>query len=172
VETPRLDLRPPREDDRARFVALFCDDDFMIFSGGVLDAEAAHARFDRMLENAAEIPFAKQPVIERSSGAILGYAGVDWFDFEGERRLEFGWRLVPDSRGKGYATEATRALLGIAGKTFRGEILAMIDPRNHPSANVARKVGFTFWKQAVVDGWLDDIFRCRIESSSQWRGRP
>ena len=35
----------------------------------------------------------------------------------------------------------------------------MIDPTNHTSMNVARKLGFTYWKQAVVDGWLDNIFR-------------
>jgi len=37
---------------------------------------------------------------------------VNWFDFEEQRRLEYGYRLVPEARGKGYATEAGRALLG------------------------------------------------------------
>ena len=60
-----------------------------------------NARFDEMLERAEDLPFAKQPVIERSSGEIVGYAGVNWFDFESRRRLEFGWRLVPEARGRG-----------------------------------------------------------------------
>jgi RimJ/RimL family protein N-acetyltransferase len=165
VLTPRLEVRLPREADRRRFVELFCDEQFMVFSSGVLTPRAAHARFDEMLVRAAEFPFAKQPVIDRLSGLIVGYSGVNWFDFEDRRRLEFGWRLVPEARGLGYATEATRAVLEIATKTFTGEILAMIDPRNHPSQNVARKVGFSFWKQATVDGYLDDLFRLRI-------GRP
>src|SRR5438270_4179849 len=107
--TARLQLRLPEETDRARFVELFCDDEFMVFSGGVLEAAAANARFDEMLERAHELPFAKQPVIERRTGRIVGYAGVNWFEFEGERRLEFGWRLVPEARGHGYATEASEA---------------------------------------------------------------
>jgi RimJ/RimL family protein N-acetyltransferase len=162
VLTARLDVRLPTEADRGRFVCLFCDEAFMVFSSGVLDAEAAHRRFDRMLLNAAKLSFAKQPVIERSTGLIVGYAGVDWFSFEGEVRLEFGYRLVSEARGKGYATEASRAVLANAAVNFRGEILAMIDPKNHASQNVARKLGFTFWKQAVVEGYLDNLYRLRL----------
>jgi RimJ/RimL family protein N-acetyltransferase len=159
VLTARLELRLPAEADRARFVELFGDEEFMVFSGGVLTPAAAHARFDRMLERAEELAFAKQPVVERSTGSVVGYVGVDWFDFEGEPRLEFGYRLVPAARGRGYATEAGRAVLAMAAETFRGEVLAMIDPTNHPSRNVADKLGFTFWKEAVVDDWLDRIYR-------------
>lgn len=160
--TARLEVRLPEERDRGRFVELFCDDEFMVFSGGVLDAAAAHQRFDEMLERAMELPFAKQPLTDRTTGTILGYSGVNWFEFEGEPRLEWGWRLVPDARGQGYATEAGHALLAVAQETFRGEILAMIDPTNTPSAAVARKLGFAYWKQAVVDGWLDDLYRISV----------
>lgn len=141
---------------------LFRDDGFMVFSAGVLTADAAHDRFDRMLARGTEVAFAKQPVIERSTGLIVGYAGVDRFDFEGRRRLEFGYRLISEARGRGYATEAGRALLAKAAETFRGEILAMVDPRNHASQNVARKLGFTYWKQAIVGGFLDNIYRRQI----------
>ena len=134
--TPNRLGTAPRESDRARFVELFCDDDFRTFSSGVLTPDAAHDRFDEMLTRGAELPFARQPVIERSTGIIVGYTGVDWFDFDGRRRLEFGYRLVPEVRGRGYATEASRAVLAIAAETYRGEILAIIDPTNHASRNV------------------------------------
>jgi RimJ/RimL family protein N-acetyltransferase len=160
--TERLELRPPLERDRGRFVELFRDEDFMVFSGGVCSAESAHARYDEMLRNAAEVPFAKQPVIVSATGTIVGYSGVAWFEFEGQPRLEFGWRLVPEARGLGYATEAGRALLGLAAATFRGELLAMIDPANAPSRNVAAKLGFTFWKRAWVDGYVDDLYSLAV----------
>jgi RimJ/RimL family protein N-acetyltransferase len=161
--TERLELRPPEERDRDRFVELFCNEAFMVFSDGVLDGPAAHRRFDEMLQRAQELPFAKQPIIELQTDTILGYAGVNWFDFEGERRLEFGWRLVPEARGRGFATEGARAVLSLARGSVKGEILAMIDPTNHASANVACKLGFVFWKQAVIDGWLDDLYRIHID---------
>lgn len=162
--TSRLEVRLPREPDRSRFVELFCDEDFMVFSLGMHTTDTANARFDRMLARAAELSFAKQPVIERSSGVIVGYVGVDWFEFEGRRRLELGYRLAPEVRGRGYATEASQALLAKAAASFQGEILAIIDPRNQPSQNVARKVGFAFWKQATVKGYLDNLYRLHIGS--------
>src|SRR6185437_5397363 len=67
--TERLEVRPPREHDRARFIELFRDEDFMVFSDGVHSIESAHARYDVMLQNAAEVPFAKQPVIVSATGA-------------------------------------------------------------------------------------------------------
>lgn len=159
--TSRLEIRPPVEADRERFVDLFCDDEFMIFFG-VLEAPAAHRRFDQMLLRAEELPFAKQPVIERDTGRIVGYSGVDWFPFEGDDRLEFGYRLVPEARGQGYATEAGQAIVSKAEDTFHGEILAMIGSTNSASQNVARKLGFTYWKQANIDGSLDNIYRLQI----------
>jgi RimJ/RimL family protein N-acetyltransferase len=159
VLTERLELRLPREEDRERFVELFGDPEFMVFSAGVHDRPSAHARFDEMVRTADELSFAKQPVIELATRTTVGYAGVAWFEFEGARRLEFGYRLVPEARGRGYATEACRAVLGLADQTFRGELLAMIDPRNEASKNVIGKLGFAFWKQAVVDGYRDNLYR-------------
>jgi RimJ/RimL family protein N-acetyltransferase len=94
-------------------------------------------------------------VIERSSGLVVGYVGVDRIDFEGRTWLEWGYRLVPECRGLGYATEASQALLDKAHRTYVGELLAVIAQENLPSQNVCRKLGFRFWKQAPVDG--DDI---------------
>ena len=146
--TPRLEIRLPAERDRACFVDMFCDEEFMIFSAGVHDATSADARFDAMLAQAAEIPSAKQPAIGRTDGEIIGYTGVSRFEFEGQSRLEYGYRLVPHARGHGFATEAAEAVLTEAASSFDGEILAFIDPTNQTSKRVALKLGFVFWKAA------------------------
>lgn len=127
-----------------------------------MSTESANIRFDRMLETASGVPFAKQPIVERGSGRTVGYCGVAWFEFEGSRRLEFGYRLIPEARGLGYATEAGRALLHMADRSLGGELLAMIDPGNAPSKRVAEKLGFTFWKIATVDGWVCEIHRVQV----------
>ncbi len=160
--TDRLELRPPVETDRERFVELFGDEEFMVYSDGTLDEAQANARFDRMLLRAAEIDFAKQPVRTRSDPTILGYAGVDRFDYDGVEWLEFGWRLVPEARGHGFAPEAAAALLDLATRSYAGDILAMIDPENTPSARVATKLGFRFWKHAEVNGYWDDLYLITI----------
>ena len=160
--TDRLEIRLPVEGDRARFVELFGDDEFMIYADGPMDRAAANARFDGMLERAAELPFAKQPIVERATDTVLGYTGVNRFEFCGEQRLEWGYRLIPEARGKGYATEAGLALMNVARQHFQGEILAMVDPRNEPSQKVIAKLGFDFWKLAVIQGYLDRLYRIAL----------
>jgi RimJ/RimL family protein N-acetyltransferase len=158
VTTARLQVRPPIEADRDRFVELFRDPHFMVFYPEVYTEDAASDRFDHMVAVCADIPFGKQAVIERSSGRVVGYTGVDYIDFEGRTRLEWGYRLVPECRGLGYATEAGAALLAKARETCTDELLAIIAPENGASQNVCRKLGFTFWKQALVYGDLCNLY--------------
>lgn len=162
VTTARLLVRPPREADRDRFVELFRDRDFMAFYPAVLTEKEADERFDHMVAVCEAIPFGKQPVVELASGLVVGYTGVDHIDFEGRTWLEWRYRLVPECRGRGYATEAGRALLAKAHRTYSGEVLAIIAPDNHPSQHVCRKLGFTFWKQAPVYGDVRNLYTLAV----------
>ena len=164
--TRRLEVRPLTEADRGRFVDLMCDDGFMIFSNGTRTAEEANRRFDHMLAVCDEVPFAKQPVIERASGSIVGYVGVDWFDLDNERCLEFGYRLAPEYRGLGYATEASEALLGKAAETFAGDIFAIIHRENLASQKVARKLGFEYLTYRVILGAPRNLYRIHLNPAA------
>lgn len=157
IRTARLLVRPPRASDRDRFVDLFCDEQFMVFAG-VLNAAGAQERFDHMLEVCRDVPFGKQPVVELGSGLVVGYVGADYIDFEGRSWLEWGYRLVPECRGLGYATEASRALLATARQTDEPELLAIIARENVASLKVCLELGFDFWKQATVDGDVRDLY--------------
>jgi RimJ/RimL family protein N-acetyltransferase len=147
VETSRLVVRAPVEADRGRFVELFTDEAFTVFSDGVHDVASANERFDRMLALIEAVPYAKQPVVERTSGTIVGYTGVGTAIIDGIDRLEWGWRFVPAARGLGYATEATNALLSVADALDDGEMLCIIAVDNEPSRRVADKVGFRWWRR-------------------------
>jgi RimJ/RimL family protein N-acetyltransferase len=134
----------------------------MAFSDGVLSLGEVNERFDRMIARCAEVSFAKQAIVELSSGIVIGYTGVDWIDLDGYRWLEWGYRLVPAARGKGYATEATKALLVKAAVKYSGDLLAIIHPDNQPSQNVCQKLGFRYWKAAKVSGELRNIYWMRL----------
>jgi RimJ/RimL family protein N-acetyltransferase len=159
ITTARLLVRPAQEADRDRFVELFSNEDFMVYyPGGALTQDAARRRFDHMVAVCDAVPFGKQPVIELSSGAVVGYTGVDYITFEDKTWLEWGYRLAPECRGLGYATEASQALLAKAHQTYADELLAIIDPDNLASQNVCRKLGFTFWKQAPIAGCIANLY--------------
>ena len=155
----RIQLRPMNEGDRTWFSAALRNEEFMAFSAGVAAGGDADAWCSRFIELNRTIGFAKQPVVERASGRVLGYCGVGPWTWRGRETWEMGWRLVPEARGKGYASEAARVMLERAAAEGAREVWAIIDPLNEPSKRVARAVGFEFRCRAVVDGYLDQLYR-------------
>ena len=135
----------------------------MVFSeSGALAKDATNLRFDRMLALSAEIPFCKQAIVEPATGMAIGYAGVDYFEFRGEQRLEFGYRLVAECRGQGFATEAALAILELARETWHGQLLAFIDPQNHASRNVLNKLGFELVEHTRIKGGDVELYELTI----------
>ena len=83
-------------------------------------------------------------IIEKESGAMAGYAGMGLTRPQASC-FELGYSLFKQGRGKGYATEASKALINLAFeqlKANRVEIVAQRD--NTPSQAVAERLGFQF----------------------------
>jgi RimJ/RimL family protein N-acetyltransferase len=78
----------------------------------------------------------------------------------GDGEVEIGWHLHPDSWGKGYASEAARALLTAGFEAGLPEVLAVTHLDNYPSQAVCRRIGMS--GQGVVEKWYDapsELFR-------------
>ncbi|MGE2764155.1 GNAT family N-acetyltransferase [Escherichia coli] len=59
--------------------------------------------------------------------------------------LEIGWRLIPEHNGKGYATEAAKAIIEDAAERLGATYLvAVAAPENIPSQRVMRRLGMTY----------------------------
>ena len=59
--------------------------------------------------------------------------------------LEIGWPLVPEHIGKGYATEAAKAIIDYAAERIGASYLvAVADPENIPSQRVMQRLGMTY----------------------------
>ena len=77
-------------------------------------------------------------VCRRDTAALVGGIGLD-----GAGGAELGYWIVRDHWGRGYATEAGRAVLAIADRTFRlDEVRASHAIDNPASARVLAKLGF------------------------------
>ena len=59
----------------------------------------------------------------------------------GVGEVEIGWHLHPDSWGRGYATEAARAVLDRAFTEGLPEVYAVVRPGNERSLAVCRRLG-------------------------------
>jgi RimJ/RimL family protein N-acetyltransferase len=85
---------------------------------------------------------------EKAMGRLIGEIGImdarrDIDPPFGEDR-ELGWALLPEVHGRGYASEALKAVLDWERQVFNAPCLvALIDPDNSRSIKLAKKFGFT-----------------------------
>ncbi|MFI6522206.1 GNAT family N-acetyltransferase [Spirillospora sp. NPDC050679] len=85
--------------------------------------------------------YGHRQIIERDGGLVVGSLGLFWPPSGGE--LELGYGVVASRRGRGYATEAARALTEFA-FTAPGvhTVFANVELSNPPSVRVLEKAGF------------------------------
>ena len=61
--------------------------------------------------------------------------------------------LAPHAQGKGYATEAVRAVVGWGDQHFdRARTVCLIHPENLPSLRVAEKCGYKEFQRTAYKG--------------------
>ncbi|HEY4018265.1 MAG TPA: GNAT family N-acetyltransferase [Pseudonocardiaceae bacterium] len=84
----------------------------------------------------------------------IGTAMLHWTS-ETHRSAELGYTVHPDHAGKGYATEATRALLDLGfGATELHRIIGRLDGRNTASHRVLTKAGMRTEAHLVENEWV------------------
>jgi [ribosomal protein S5]-alanine N-acetyltransferase len=80
-------------------------------------------------------------------GQMIGHAGYHGppgiNSLHAPEAVEFGYRIFPPYRGRGYATEAARMLMDLAEQRadIRHFVLS-VGPTNEPSLAIVRKLGF------------------------------
>lgn len=68
---------------------------------------------------------------------------------------EIGWSMHPDFAGKGYASEAARAVLELAFRTLSlHRVVAELDPRNDASIALCKRLGMREEAFFVKDLWF------------------
>jgi RimJ/RimL family protein N-acetyltransferase len=155
LETSRLRLRPHRREDFPAGVALWADQTVTRYIGGKpLSREEVWARFLRYAGSWHWLGFGYWAVEEISSGQFAGEVGyaqnertfdpaLTLLDQAGLAMPELGWVLSPQVHGKGYATEAVRAVLNWGDShVAASRAFCIIHPEHSASIRVARKCGF------------------------------
>lgn len=158
LDTERCILRPLDRDDIDWCVDMLTDPAVAeyIFEDTPAREEAA-AEMEYAILRTAGGRIGIWAIIERDTGEALGTAAllpmpVAAMDTEWElmlspempdRDIEIGYLLRQAAWGRGVASEAATRLLEFAFETAElPMVMAIIDPDNHASQNVARKVGF------------------------------
>jgi RimJ/RimL family protein N-acetyltransferase len=149
IATERLSIRPWEAMDRAAFERMVADPDMMrhLTHGRAWRPDEVDEFMARQARHLAGHGCCMGALVARDTGEVVGVAGIQPLDAPGE--YEFGWWVWKDHWGRGYATEAARALAAHARGTMRlPHIHAVIDPHNTASIRVAERVGMRFVRVA------------------------
>lgn len=145
IETERLTLRLLAEEDLDAWADFLGDAEstrLLHTPEPVTDREGARVRLERWI-GMAEGEIGMYTVVVREGGETAGFVGFAPRDHPWGHELELGWLLRRQFWGRGYATEAARALLPLADE----RVVSMIRVENDASANVARKLGMTIERE-------------------------
>lgn len=97
-------------------------------------------------------------VEEKSSGAMIGAVGL-WYPADFPER-EIKWALLPEYQGRGYASEAARAVQAMAAEVYPGlPPISFIHRDNGASVRVALSVGATLENEVDFRGGRFQIYR-------------
>jgi RimJ/RimL family protein N-acetyltransferase len=142
MRTARLDLGRWTTHDRdvAAFYGIW-GDPRVIWWGPCADHEAARTAIERVIGRCAGDPaLGWWALTERTTGAIVGSACVQPAPVPvGE--IELGWHVAYAHQGKGFGSEAARAVLAHGFAHGLRRVVAEVVPLNWPSIAIARKLG-------------------------------
>lgn len=171
IETERLILRAPVQEDFESWVEMYADAEHSRFLGGPLPRPAVWRPFLGMAGAWMIQGFSMFSVVEKATGRWVGRLGP-WYP-DGWPGTEVGWGLHPAFIGKGYATEGATAAIDWAFDTLGWtQVIHTIDVANHPSQKVAERLGSRKLGPcrlpAPFDHWDMEAWG---QSREEWRAR-
>jgi ribosomal-protein-alanine N-acetyltransferase len=144
LRTERLLLRPLREADAPRLLAIFSDPRVTRYLSAPAwsTIDTAHERIAKDIEAMAAGRYVRLGIEITSSGSLIGECSL--FNLvEQCRRAELGYSMAAEAWGKGLMNEALVSLLEFGfSQLALNRVEADIDPRNTASAKSLERVGF------------------------------
>jgi ribosomal-protein-alanine N-acetyltransferase len=146
IETPRMILRPWREEDLAPYAALNADPEVRRYWPTTLSREESDAQATGLQKHIEGHSFGFWAAEVPGVAPFIGFVGLLHVgpDLPFGPAVEAGWRLARAYWGYGYATEGARAARADGfGRLGLSEIVAYAVAVNSPSRRVMERVGMT-----------------------------
>jgi ribosomal-protein-alanine N-acetyltransferase len=147
LTTHRLRLRELTEADAADLFRIYHDPIVMRFMGPpplTVDEERENIRRHRR-QYYHRYGYGLWGTVLRANDVLIGRCGLLGTRINGRMETELSFLLDRGCWGRGYATEAARAILQVAAARFRRErLVAVIHPDNVASLRAVERLGFVY----------------------------
>jgi RimJ/RimL family protein N-acetyltransferase len=146
LETARLRLEPITDAHLDGLHAMNSEADVMRYITGKPETrEDTQAMIGRVKTRWAEWGFSWFSLFEKSSGDLVGAAGLHYLGYDQANPHEIGWRLRTDKWGQGFASEAAQRLVAFAFDDLKAPLLcAVCHPENKASSRVMERLGMRY----------------------------
>jgi RimJ/RimL family protein N-acetyltransferase len=172
LRTERLVLRPFEPRDSDAFIDAWADDGYtsMLLSGTMNAAEVAE--MVRRRSQPGDSHFVG--LVVEHDGEVVGDS-ILILQGTGLSEGEIGWTILPQHAGRGYATEAARAVLRLGFEHYGlRRIVANLDARNDRSAALCERLGMRRETHRLGDFWSKGRWTDSYEYAllrEEWRGQ-
>ncbi|MEZ5016434.1 MAG: GNAT family N-acetyltransferase [Flavipsychrobacter sp.] len=149
--TERLLINTWQQTDIPHYAALVSNPEVMryIGDGHTPTYEEAKAYVLKSMKSYEDNGWSRFPIFLKETEELIGFCGYMAID----NRIDFGWRLAQQHWGKGYATEAAKAVLKLGINLFHfPEITCVVYQENIASIRVIEKLGIPFDKDITLNG--------------------
>lgn len=104
-------------------------------------------------------------VTEKNTGRIIGRAGLDHLELEGEILPQLGYLIAREKQNQGYASEVCSKVLEYAGEELGfSSVYCMIQKENRASVHLAKKLGFHLDKEVQYQGQEMYLYQYKIST--------
>ena len=153
LQTKRLRLRRIQNSDVKALIELWSDPEVTKHMGGPRDRKKLKKIFEEDVKNPYSEQYDLWPVEEKQSKEVIGDCGLSAKDVDGKEEIELVYVFKASAWGKGYATEIGRAIVKYAFEEMNlRRVIALIEPENKASEQVALKIGMKFEKEVIRPG--------------------
>lgn len=158
IETERLLLREITLEDKEQMFLLHSNPEVQKYTGEdpITSIEIMEEAIRDRVEWYKKYGYGRWGTFLKDGMQFIGWAGLSYLpEFD---EIDLGYRFLPEHWGKGYATEASEAILQYGFENLGlKRIIAIAMKENPASIRVMEKVGMKFEKYAPYDPCGDDV---------------
>lgn len=151
AETKRCIIRELCLDDLDALFELYSDEELTKYTEALFDYEEEweyqHAYINNMYRY---FGYGTWLVFLKETGELIGRAGLEHREYEGETELDLGYLIATKYQGKGLAKEVCEAILDFADEEIDlPRLNCFIEEGNTPSIKLAESLGFSYMQTVV-----------------------